>query len=276
MHEVSTIILSGGAAERTPAIAREFRGGALRISDVFIADHVSYAQQAPRHLLNVPLAVDGAPSSGIALSFTPADRERRGRTCQGGMIGLQIGFDDWFFDEACEQPVRASLKAADKVDAKSTLMAHAIVSLDPRQTPDRIAHDTMLIALARHLGRTYGHTTGRRDDGWLHPRALSRVIERIGSDPAMCVSLQDLAAEAGLGVSAFIRAFRGSVGVTPAAFARRMRLERAAQLLQRTDLPVGEIALLCGFSSAWHFIGVFSAGRGTTPARWRSTLGPAG
>lgn len=269
MSNVTTIVFSGGAAEWAPAIVREFRGGAVQIAHVAVEDHVAYAQHSRRHLLHVPLAIDGSLRGGGRVSFTPGDRERSGRTGRGRITGLQIGFEDWFLEEACEQSVRETLSVADAADARSMVMAETIAALSGPSLHDRLAYETMLLALARNLGRTYGQAPKRRDDGWLHPRALSRVIERLRSEPAGSIPLHALASEAGLGVSAFIRAFRGSAGVTPAAFALRMRLDDASQMLRHTDLSVAGIAALCGFSSASHFVSAFRAHRGETPARWR-------
>lgn len=270
MPEVTTIVFSGGASERTPPTVQEFRGGALCISDVVIDDHVSYAQHSLGHLLHVPLAA-AISGRGAALRFTPADREHRGRTGRGAITGLQLGFEPWFVEEACEQPFRAGRFAtSDRNDAKSAIAAKTVAALGMLPAHDRILFDTMLLALARQLGRSYGNVERRRDDGWLHPRALSRVIDRLRSHEGPSIRLHDLAAEAGLGSSAFIRAFRGSVGLTPAAFAQRMRLGDAADLLRSTELPIAEIAARCGFCSPSHLASAFRARHGITPGQWRS------
>lgn len=97
-------------------------------------------------------------------------------------------------------------------------------------TCDRLTLDTLQLPLARHIGRTYGNADRRRDDGRLHPAALARVIEQLLADPIRSVPLPEMARCAGLGVSAFVRAFRGSVGCTPAAFALKLRLNNASDI----------------------------------------------
>jgi AraC-like DNA-binding protein len=49
------------------------------------------------------------------------------------------------------------------------------------------------------------------------------------------------------------------------------RIERAARLLSRTELPLSEIALAVGFSDHSHFARHFRRLTGTTPsvARWQ-------
>lgn len=52
-------------------------------------------------------------------------------------------------------------------------------------------------------------------------------------------------------------------------YLRRYRIEQACTLLARTTLPVTEIALATGFSSASHFIQIFREEKGTTPLAYR-------
>jgi two-component system response regulator YesN len=49
----------------------------------------------------------------------------------------------------------------------------------------------------------------------------------------------------------------------------KIRLERAEPLLRKSTLTVSEIASLCGFKSATHFIRVFRKFNGCSPGRFR-------
>ncbi len=50
-----------------------------------------------------------------------------------------------------------------------------------------------------------------------------------------------------------------------------VRVERAAELLNTSELPVGRIADLCGFSDIYHFSKTFRARMGETPTAYRKT-----
>jgi len=50
------------------------------------------------------------------------------------------------------------------------------------------------------------------------------------------------------------------------------RLERAAHLLQHSLLPIGEIALACGFASASHLSNRFRARFQAAPGQYRAAL----
>ena len=83
------------------------------------------------------------------------------------------------------------------------------------------------------------------------------------------VTVAMLARECGLGATRFASSFRQSTGVTPHRYLRRIRLERACELLRTTALTVGEVAAAVGFRGQSHFCTAFAAERGLTPGAYR-------
>lgn len=282
--EPTTIVRSGRVLELGPSTARVFSGGALHISHVHIDDQIDYSQYADRHLLHVTLSGRTLRSSGRvgrgdwikapdrpgSISFTPGGTERHGLVGRGRIRGLQFQFDDQFVQDACEQRLHSDWREAfNSDDAKAFAIAEMVAAGVAQGSHDRVTRDMLLLALARHVGRAYGKADRRRDDGWLHPAALARVIEQLRADPVRSVPLHEMARSAGLGVSAFVRAFRGSVGSTPAAFALNLRLDHASDILRSTGSSLSEVAALSGFASASHLVRTFRAHRGVTPGRLR-------
>lgn len=78
-----------------------------------------------------------------------------------------------------------------------------------------------------------------------------------------------LAAAAGVSEGHFRRLFKQLTGVTPNAYLRRCRVERACHLLTTTRLELGDIAARCGFTDRHFFHQVFRKHVGTTPGRYR-------
>jgi len=89
------------------------------------------------------------------------------------------------------------------------------------------------------------------------------------SDLGGTLSLQEIAAEFGLSVSHFSRAFRISTGLPPHQWLLRQRVKVAKQLMTVRNLPLSEIAISAGFANQSHFTRVFSASVGVSPAAWR-------
>ena len=131
--------------------------------------------------------------------------------------------------------------------------------------------DHAMLALTAHVAQAYGglqHLT-EPSRGGLAPWQVNRACERLASDLGGTVSLQQLAAEFGLSVSHFSRAFRISTGLPPHQWLLRRRVEAAKQLMTARDLSLSEIAISAGFANQSHFTRVFSAQVGASPAMWR-------
>ena len=57
--------------------------------------------------------------------------------------------------------------------------------------------------------------------------------------------------------------------MSPHQYVVRARVDEARELLSRTDLPVGDIAALCGFSSTGHLATWFKRLTGARPLEYR-------
>lgn len=69
------------------------------------------------------------------------------------------------------------------------------------------------------------------------------------------------------------RAFSEQEGTTFRSFLMRTRMKHAAELLARTELPVGEVAQRTGYRQASHFTKVFKRAYDATPSGFRATRG---
>jgi AraC family transcriptional regulator len=83
------------------------------------------------------------------------------------------------------------------------------------------------------------------------------------------VSLQTLAAQAGLSAFHLHRVFSAAAGETPKQFTLRLRLGRAAAMLLTTGDSVLEVALSCGFQSHEAFCRAFRKRFGMSPSAYR-------
>ncbi len=94
---------------------------------------------------------------------------------------------------------------------------------------------------------------------------LARAIDYAETHIAARLSVGELAAAAAMSPSAFSRAFKAATGETPWHYVRRRRLERAGEMLHRTDASLFEIAVRCGFADASHLARCWKAAHGRTP-----------
>jgi len=101
--------------------------------------------------------------------------------------------------------------------------------------------------------------------------ALRLMLER----PAGPHSVESLAMAAGLGRSSFAKRFAAAYGSGPMDLLRDLRMRMAADLLNRTDLPVERIAGMAGFQSRSAFTRAFTAATGTSPGAYRAARAEA-
>jgi transcriptional regulator GlxA family with amidase domain len=83
--------------------------------------------------------------------------------------------------------------------------------------------------------------------------------------------LADLAAEAGLGVRQFCRAFRATIATSPHQYLLGQRVERARRLMAAGS-SLAEVALLCGFADQSALTRYFTRHIGLSSASYRRTV----
>lgn len=84
------------------------------------------------------------------------------------------------------------------------------------------------------------------------------------------VSVAQLAAMAPMSPSHFAALFRQQIGVPVLQYQTQLRMARARELLDTTELPVASIAAAVGYPDAFYFSRQFRAIHGTTPLRYRA------
>jgi transcriptional regulator GlxA family with amidase domain len=105
--------------------------------------------------------------------------------------------------------------------------------------------------------------------GGLPPGATRRVDEYIEAHISEKIELPMLATIANLSTYHFAREFKRSTGITPHSYLVHKRVERAKEMLARTDYSLTEIALATGFSDQSHLARHFRNIVGSTPKQFR-------
>ncbi len=81
--------------------------------------------------------------------------------------------------------------------------------------------------------------------------------------------VERLAERAGMSPRTFARLYRDRTGMTPAKVVAALRVEAARRLLEETALPVGQVALRCGFGEEERMRRAFVTRLGVAPGRYR-------
>ena len=121
------------------------------------------------------------------------------------------------------------------------------------------------------LLRTWA-TDGSVGLGWLSGAIDTRInpaMSAMHADPGRAWTVQDLAKLSNLSRSAFADRFQRVVGQTPLSYLTSWRLDRAAELLRHSRMPISDIANRVGYSSDAAFSRAFRARYEMPPLQWR-------
>lgn len=98
---------------------------------------------------------------------------------------------------------------------------------------------------------------------------IRRMLDFIGSHFAEELTVEQIAAAAGVGSRECLRCFQRTIQLAPGQYVQRYRMMRGAELLTETGKSISEIALDCGFDSPSYFSGMFRRSFGMTPREYR-------
>jgi AraC-like DNA-binding protein len=111
--------------------------------------------------------------------------------------------------------------------------------------------------------------TGRRNPGTnLSP--LERAVEHLRATAPQRTSVSSLASIVGLSPSQLSSLFRERLGVSPLQYQVQLRMTRARQLLDGTDLPIAAVARDTGYDDPMYFSRQFTRIHGLTPSAYRN------
>ncbi|MDD5705271.1 MAG: helix-turn-helix domain-containing protein [Kiritimatiellae bacterium] len=143
------------------------------------------------------------------------------------------------------EELRRRLKTDQALNLRTSLLAHTL------------AYEVLYRVPGDHL------TFERLDE------RMDGTLRHMEANLATPLSNVELARRAGMGLNAFIRLYKQTMGHTPQQDYARMRLDRAVFLLLSSDLSVKAIADSAGFCDRYHFSHVFARHYRMGPAQFR-------
>jgi LacI family transcriptional regulator len=100
---------------------------------------------------------------------------------------------------------------------------------------------------------------------------LTRALAYLRQHACQNISVPDILRQVPVTRRWLERRFREVLGTTPNKEINRVRLQRARDLLARTDLPLVRIAEICGYGHARSFGDAFKAATGQPPGAFRTS-----
>lgn len=251
----------------------------------------SFAEMRPVHTLLI--------AGGIGYESVLKDRdllnwirrqaskvERIGSICTGALVLAAAGLLDgktvtthWAYCDRLEELAPGSRVERDAIYVQSDNlytsagvtsgmdMALAMVEADWGKACALAVAQELVMYLKRPGGQSQFSrflSAERRDDVFGNLELW--ILEHLDAD----LSVESLAQRADMSTRHFARMFAQRIGATPAAYVRRLRVERARSRLESGATRVKQVARECGFADEQKLRRAFRQVLGITPAEYRS------
>jgi AraC family transcriptional regulator len=208
----------------------------------------------------------GSPGERLPLVYNPAGTTHRDHFCNGVGSFLTVSVASDVVDR--DRAARLHSHPAILTDRRSRGLAAALLWTSTHD-PHAMAH---LESLALEL--VGGVVDDRRRNSPCSASApwLDRAFEQVQDGFARPLTVRAVAAAAGVHPVYLARTFRLRFGCTPGQLLQLRRLERAADRLVCSRMPLAEIAHSCGFTDQSHLTTAFRRVYGMPPGRFRSSF----
>lgn len=98
---------------------------------------------------------------------------------------------------------------------------------------------------------------------------IKSVMEYVKENAEREISLDEMAKQANMSKGNLCREFKKAMQMTPFEYLTQVRISKGCELLKNTELPICEIAGMCGFNSFSYFTKVFKERMGVAPKKYR-------
>ncbi|MCU6669578.1 AraC family transcriptional regulator [Enterobacteriaceae bacterium H4N4] len=210
-------------------------------------------------LLTVPLpfecetfATDAVPLAGIRLNIDILQLQE---------LLMDIGEDELFCPSMAASGINSATLSDEILCAIERLLDVMARPLDARILGKQIIREILYHVLLGPGGGALLALVSRQT----HFSLISRVLKRIESQYTENLSVDQLAAEANMSVSAFHHNFKSVTSTSPLQYLKSYRLHKARMMMIHDGMKASAAALRVGYESASQFSREFKRYFGVTP-----------
>lgn len=174
---------------------------------------------------------------------------------------MDIGEDDLFRPQSCTDGINSAELSEEILCATERLLDVLERPLDARVLGKQIIREILYHVLTGPSGGALLALVSRQT----HFSLISRVLRRIENQYTENLSVDQLAAEANMSVSAFHHNFKSVTSTSPLQYLKSYRLHKARMLMLHDGMKASAAAIRVGYESASQFSREFKRYFGVTP-----------
>lgn len=175
-------------------------------------------------------------------------------------VAVLSGDDDLLLCAICSPPLSGIAVAAEQIGYEAAAVLARILAR--RRAPKR----SILIPPTGVVTRRSTEILA------LENPELAQAVAFIREHAGEPIQVEDVLKVVAISRRQLERYFQETLGRSPAEEIRRVRLERAKELLAQTDLPIPKVATACGFGTGEYLATLFKHATGLTPLKYRTQI----
>ena len=197
---------------------------------------------------------------GVAHVFSSAEQEQ--------LITVELKFE--LHDPTLDKAIRA---LPHYIDTRQTDLVQLVTGLcreaEGKKAFGREILEAQVYVLLCYLQRFTHEETEKKIGAEAAGAELQPVFQYVRENLSRDMSLSGLAGVAHLEKSYFVKKFKRATGISPMQYVRKVKVEKALDLLAYSDMSVTQIAEALGFQSLSHFSSVILQLTGWSPKKHR-------
>lgn len=180
-----------------------------------------------------------------------------------------------YYAQTGEAPITISSNLNSRIADRNAIFEDIFMTLSDGYTIENLRYTTSLLHF--YLGslqylpiyRKYhkrAESDTKSEENLIINAALKYMEENIGKS----ITLQDIAKYTGYSISHFSMLFKSNTGHSPLSYFNKMKIKKACELLDTTDLKINQISSMVGFNDSLYFSRLFSKIVGISPKKYRN------